>query len=451
MADVNKISTDSELATEVGTLAAGEQGGVPQVEVVRPTVKTDELQQTTGTMLAGTPAATTALSDITGISAIVPTQQTPNLGQIDNVTQISPNVTGMTAAQIEDARRPQIDMTQVQGTVSAGSQAVAATEELDQRATVQYQLGELLGSIEEGKPMPAWAAPAVRKVAGVMQARGLGASSMAAAAMTQAVMESGVVIAAQDANKYATIQLQNLNNKQQTALTNAAVVAGMDKANLSARLQASVVNAQTLLATETKNLDARQQGNTLSYNALTQALFKDAAEENARQQFNAKNELQVEEFFAELGSQVETANMNRIAATQQFNAGEVNAQSQFNTAMRDNREKFNANMQYAVDQSNVQWRRQINTADTALQNETNRINTQNQYNASQNALNNLWQRYRDEAAWSLQKTESFLQRQHEVGIMAMEFANSKELYSKQQKDQLAAGIGNWLALWYANR
>jgi hypothetical protein len=299
--------------------------------------------------------------------------------------------------------------------------------------------------------MPAWASPAVRKIAGTMQARGLSSSSMAAAAMTQAVMESGIVIAAQDANKYATIQLQNLNNKQQTALTNAAVIAGMDKANLSARLQASVVNAQTLLATETKNLDARQQSNTLSYNALTQALFKDAAEENARKQFNAKNELQVEEFFAELGSQVETANMNRIAATQQFNAGEVNAQSQFNTAMRDNREKFNANMQYAIDQSNVQWRRQVNTADTALQNETNRINTQNQYNASQNALNNLWQRYRDEAAWSLQKTESFLQRQHEIGIMAMEFANSKELYTQQQKDQLASGIGNWLALWYANR
>ena len=34
--------------------------------------------------------------------------------------------------------------------------------------------------------------------------------------------------------------------------------------------------------------------------------------------------------------------------------------------------------------------------------------------------------------------------------MAMEFANSS-LYNQQQKDQLAAGIGNWLALWYANR
>jgi hypothetical protein len=342
-------------------------------------------------------------------------------------------------------------MSQIQGTLSPGALATAATQELDERATVQYQLGQLLGSIEEGKPMPAWAAPNVRKVAGMMQARGLGGSSMAAAAMTQAVMESGVVIAAQDAQKYATIQLQNLNNQQQTALANAAQIAGMDKANLSARLQGAVTNAQLLLATETKNLDAQQKADTLSYNALTQAIFKDAAEENARRQFNAKNELQVEEFFAELGSQVETANANRKAATDQFNAGEINAQSQFNAAMRDNREKFNANMQYAIDQSNVQWRRQVNTADIAVQNETNRINAQNLFNASQNALNNLWQKYRDNAAWNFQKNQSYLQRQHEVGIMAMEFANSKELYNQQQKDQLAAGIGNWLALWYANR
>jgi hypothetical protein len=299
--------------------------------------------------------------------------------------------------------------------------------------------------------MPAWAAPAVRKVAGVMQARGLGSSSMAAAAMTQAVMESGIVIAAKDADQYARIQLANLTNQQQTALSNAAQIAGMDKANLSARLQSAVTNAQLLLATETKNLDSQQKADTLSYNALTQAVFKDAAEENARQQFNAKNELQVEEFFAELGSQVETANANRKAAVDQFNAGEINAQGQFNAAMRDNREKFNSNMQYAIDQSNVQWRRQVNTASTALQNETNRINAQNLFNASQNALNNLWQKYRDNAAWNFQKNESFLQRQHEIGIMAMEFANTKELYSQQQKDELASGIGNWLAIWYANR
>jgi hypothetical protein len=63
----------------------------------------------------------------------------------------------------------------------------------------------------------------------------------------------------------------------------------------------------------------------------------------------------------------------------------------------------------------------------------------------------LWQKYRDNAAWNLQKSESALQRQHEIGIMAMEFANSKSLYDQQQKDNLAMGIGNWLALWYGSQ
>jgi hypothetical protein len=139
-----------------------------------------------------------------------------------------------------------------------------------------------------------------------------------------------------------------------------------------------------------------------------------------------------------------------MAAMEQFNAGETNAMNQFNTSMRDAREKFNANMQFAVDQSNVQWRRQINTVNTATQNEANRIDVQNTFNASQNALNNLWQQYRDNAAWNFQKSESALQRQHEVGIMAMEFANTQKLYDQQQKDALAAGIGNWVAAWAKN-
>lgn len=440
------ITTDAQLELEVGTLAQGQQGGVPQVAPVLQTPQTNELMTTTGTQVQGQVAAPTVTAPTTGMQVAVPTAPAPNVGQIAQIETVTPDITTAQAAQI--AAAPQINFAQdVEGQVSQQSLSTAATQQLDPQATTQYQLSQLMAGIQQGQPLPPWASPAVRKVAGIMQARGLGSSSMAAAAMTQAVMESGVVIAARDADKYATIQLQNLKNEQQTALANAATYAAMDKANLSARLQSAVTNAQALLATETKNLDARQQSNAITYNALTQAAFKDAAEENARQQFNAKNELQVEEFFAELGSQVETANANRQAGIEQFNAGEINAQAQFNASMRDNREKFNANMQYAIDQANVQWRRSINTANTATQNETNRINTQNLYNASQNALNNLWQKYRDNAAWNFQKSESYLQRQHEIGIMAMEFANSKDMYDTQQKDNLAMGIGNWVAAW----
>ena len=442
---MTSVVTDQQLKDEKKVQDEA-QKNVPKVTAVKQKIDDTTLQDTKGTLLDKDPLASVTQAPTANIEATVPTKPTGS-GQVKEIETVSENIGKADLAQITDPKGIISDIPQ--GTVSEGAMAVAQTETLDPKATVQYQLGELMSSLEEGKPLPAWASPAVRKVSAIMQARGMGASSMAAAAMTQAVMESGINIAVQDANKYATIQLQNLNNKQKTALQNALTVAGMDRANLSARLQGAVTNAQALLTVDVKNLDAAQKTNTINFNALTQGLFKDAAEENARQQFNAKNQLQVDNFFAELEAQVETANKNRVSAMAQYNAGEANSVAQFNSSLRDARDKFNSNMQFAIDQSNVNWRRQVNTANTAVQNETNRINAQNLYNASQNALNNLWQKYRDNASWNFQKSESFLQRQHEVGIMGMEFANSQQIYSQKQKDNLATGVGNWIAQWMA--
>lgn len=443
------ITTDQELQTEIGALAGT---GVP---TVTPTLQTvgvgEDVGPTAGQIPSLAPLAPTAAPE-TGLASTIPTAPAADVGQVAGISAVTPTVQGLGPAQAAQLTpdQPYVDMTGVEGTVSAASMATAAQSELDPKATVQYQLGEIMSSLESGGPMPAWAAPQVRKVNAVMQARGLGASSMAAAAITQSLMESGVQIAAADANKYAAIQLQNLTNRQQTALANAATVAAMDKANLSARLQGAVTEAQAVLSVDLKNLDNKQKSDTLTYSSLVQGLFKDAAEDNARQQFNAKNQLQVDEFFAELGSQVETANSNRVAAMRQFNTGEANAMKQFNQQVTDSRDKFNANMSFAIDQSNAVWRREINTSNTALQNESNRINVQNAYNASQTAMNNLWQQYRDNAAWNFQKSESALQRQHDIGTIAMQFANSTEMYEKEQKDALAAGIGSWLARWGEN-
>jgi hypothetical protein len=438
------ITTDEQLQTEVGALAGA---GVPQVQATLQTVGTGEdIAATTGQLGALAPMPT-ALAMETGLAPVAPTAPAPEVGQVAGIAGVTPGLEALGPAQAAQLtpQQPYVDMTGVEAQLSPEAIATAATAELDPRATVQYQLGELMSSLESGGPMPAWASPQVRKVNAIMQARGLGASSMAAAAITQSLMESGVQIAVQDANKYATIQLQNLNNRQQTALANAAQVAAMDKANLSARLQGAVTEAQALLSVDLKNLDNKQKSDTLTYSALTQGLFKDAAEENARNQFNAKNQLQVDEFFAELSSQVETANANRVAAMRQFNVSEANAMNQFNQQVKDSRDKFNANMSYAIDQSNAVWRREVNTANTALQNETNRINVQNQYNATQTAMNQLWQQYRDNASWNFQKSESELARRHDIATLAMQFANSTEMYEKEQKDQLLAGVGSWIA------
>lgn len=336
---------------------------------------------------------------------------------------------------------PEAVIGEIKGEVSAESIATAATADLDEKATMTYQLGELYKSLEAGKPLPAWAAPAARAANAVMLQRGLGSSSMAAAASVQALMESATPIAAADAQKYATIQLQNLNNEQQTALQNAATYAAMDRANLDVRLQAAVTNARSFLSIDTQNLTNEQASNTLTYNAKLQSVFTDAAAENATAQFNAKSQVQVDQFFAELGSQVEAANKNRVAAQEQFNVDQANAMSQFVEQANNQRQQFNINMQAQIDQSNALWRREINTVNTAVDNEVNRINAQNLLGLTTSAQNALWQKYRDEATWVFQMAENEAQRIHQFGIAAMEADANADMYDQETQNKFAQMLG----------
>jgi hypothetical protein len=454
------ITTDAELKAVVGDIAAGNQGNIPKVEAVLPTVKDNELLDKEDVALGEDSRTITAADKVKTVDVKKPTRPEDEdygvIGKIERTKDALDKMGEPDLAKIDEDEAKKLliaDEDVVQGEVSGDSIAEAQLldlDEFDERATVKYQIGDLFSSIEEGTEPPAWAAPAVRKVSAVMQQRGIGASSMAAAALTQALMESGIPIATADANSYAKIQLQNLNNRQETALKNAAVYAAMDTANLNARLTAQVNNAKTLLAVETSNLTAEQSKNELEYNALVQGVFKDAAQENARSEINVKNEMQTEEYFTEMDAQIETANANRAVAVDQFNAGEANAVNQFNASLLDSRDKFESNMGFAIDQSNAEWRRAINTQDTAIQNETNRINVQNLYNATTTQLNNLWLKYRDNAAWNFEKSESEAQRRHEIAMLAMEFSNSNELYDKEQRDAIAEATGDWLASWIAS-
>jgi hypothetical protein len=346
------------------------------------------------------------------------------------------------APKIGDAEAAQGELSQgsimqaAQGTVSPDSLATAATAELDPRATTQYQLSQLMQSVQAGQPLPPWASPAARKVNAIMQARGLGSSSMAAAAMMQAVLESGIPIAQQDANKYATIQLQNLTNEQQATLQNAATVAAMDMANLNNRQQAAVNNAKAFLSLDLQNLDNEQKSKTITYQSKVSALLADAAAENAAAQFNAKSENEVNMFFAELGASIENTNMNRLAGIEQFNVTQKVAVDQFNAQMETTRDQFNANMQLQIDQSNAVWRRHVNTANTAAQNETNRQNVLNLLGIQQNAMNNIWQAYRDQASWNMKISENAADRAHNAAMQAAAIAENKDLYDEKFEDYL---------------
>ena len=327
------------------------------------------------------------------------------------------------------------------GSVSEDAVAKAAQGEVSKESTVQYQIGELFKSFEEGKPPPAWASPALRAVGAIMQSRGIGSSSMASAAITQAIVEAGIPIAKADADRYGAMDLANLNNRQAAVLQNALTYAAMDRANLDVRTQVAVQNAKSFLAIDLQNLTAEQKMAEIDYAGQLEVLTSNQAAENAASQFNAQSQNQIDEFFASLGAQIESTNKNRIAAQNQFNVNEANATREFVAGLNSAREQFDIQMATQIDQSNAIWRREINTANTANQNAENQINAANLLNVTQSALNALWQRYRDEAGWAFKIGEDAEQRYHEIGLLGMEISGNADMYDKSTGSTMRTELG----------
>ena len=313
------------------TLGEGEK-----LTPVTKSVQTGE--EVTPITVGATPTVATTVTDPTGLNVSTP-QAIAASKYTAYTTEGTPEAVAAQGTLSQESK-----IGDVVGAVSEQSVAQAAQGTVDEKSTVKYQLAQLFSSIEEGGELPAWAAPAVRNVSAQMQQRGLGASSMAAAAITQAITEAGIPIAAADAQTYSKMELANLNNSQQTALQNAMTYAAMDKANLDSRMQAAVNNARGFLAMDTANLTNAQQSNALTHQSAVQKLFTNQAQTNAASQFNAKSENQITEFFSELGVQVENANSTRMAAMRQFNTDQGNATARFASQMEDSRDKFNANM-----------------------------------------------------------------------------------------------------------
>ena len=430
----------------VGTLADQTGGTLPTGSTITTEKVADAAAADTGTEMAYTPLGTapTVTAATAATPSTIATPAAPAAGTYDYTAQTTVGATPTaTAAELTSAEiSPNVEIGNIQGTLSTASVANAAQTSVEQEQLVSYQLGELMDSIQAGKPLPAWAAGANRAVTAVMQQRGLGSSSMAAAAQIQSLIESGLPIAAADAAEYSKINLANLDNRQQAVLQNAATAAQMDIANLDARMKAAMTNAQNFLSIDLANLTNEQATETLNYQGKLQAVFTDAAAENAAAQFNAKNQAQVDQFFAELGVQVDNANANRVAAMAQFNVDQTNSVAQFNASLEDSRARFNSTMQVQIDQSNAAWRREIATVDTATQNETNRQNAMNILQVSQSSLSALWQRYRDESAWLMQSTENAQQRAHQLAMMEFEKNSNVEMFDLESEYATAASVGS---------
>jgi hypothetical protein len=331
---------------------------------------------------------------------------------------VSPTKTGATsyeANQVADrVAKMQIQAAKQQGLTDY---VEPAKGEVDVKSTVQGQLAQLMQQFEGGQ-IPAFAAGAIRTAEQRLAARGMGASSMAGAAIVQAAMEASTPIAAADAETYRRMQELNLNNRQQAEVLNAQMTLQMDLQNLSNEQQARVTNTQNQIqslfndqaavnSARQFNATSEQQNDQFFANLFNQTAQFNAAQKNAISQsnasqanavaqFNAASEQQNDQFFAGMFNQTAQFNAAQKNAISQFNAGQTNAVSQFNSELSNQREQFNLKNSIVIDQANAVYRRQINTANTAIANAENEFNVRNLFNISQNAQAQILQQQRDE-------------------------------------------------------
>ena len=92
---------------------------------------------------------------------------------------------------------------------------------------------------------------------------------------------------------------------------------------------------------------------------------------------------------------------------------------QFNEQLDYNRENFNTTNSNLIEQSNVAWRRQLNTANTAGQNAVNQANAMNAFNLSNQGLSFLWKEMRDAAKWEYESAQNAQERQTNLAIAAL--------------------------------
>ena len=414
-----KLATGTAITPQVQNVNQNELLATPGLPTAMPTATAPAA--TAGTATATTPAVAQTIT--------TPAQQTAANYMATTVGTAAPMATA------------------AQGTVT--QPMVAQQGQITSDATVQGQLATLqqqvTDSVNQGKELPAWALGAQKLVESNMAKRGLGASSMYAEALAQGVMQSATPIAAADAATYKEMIFQNLNNRQQAAVSNAQAYLQMDMTNLSNRQQTVLQNQQVRQA----------------------QLFSDQAAANAAAQFNATSQNQVDQFYNNLATTVSTSNAQRADAMNQFAVSEANkleaqnannatavaqqnaqteaAVSQFNSQLEDQRQRFNVQNQQVIDQSNAQWRRNINTANTAAANAANQTNAQNLLNMSNFAMSSLWQQWRDEASWTNEASQNNLQRLHAMAVAALERQTAFDLQDQASTDGLFQLLGKFAA------
>jgi len=265
-----------------------------------------------------------------------------------------------------------------------------------------------------------------------------------------------------------TASIKNATMEQQAVIQDAVLMSQRNLAEADQNTKLGITNAQAFLQMDMANLSNEQQASMLKAQQIQQRLLSNQAADNAARQFNATSQNQTNQFMSSLNASISQFNAQQNNSMSQFNATQENAAEarrvardaeanrfeaqlktqidQFNAQQEFNREQFNIRNETAIAQSNVQWRRQANTADTAAINAANQQNAQNAYNLSTAAQNFLWQELRDEADFAFKRWDNDEQRKTSLLVAALgntEGVNRKDSWADNLQ-AITSLVDGWL-------
>jgi hypothetical protein len=239
-----------------------------------------------------------------------------------------------------------------------------------------------------------------------------------------------------------TIGLSEMSASNAAALQNAATLASMDMANLNNRQQAQVENAKAFLQMDLTNLNNEQESSVFKMQSVVNSMLSDAAATNASAQFNASSQQQTDQFFANLTSTIGMFNNEQTNTTNRINAGEANAMEKFNGELINMRDQFNAGNSLVIEQSNTNWFKTVATNDTAALNEGYRADAAAANNMTNAAFNAIMQETRDLMSFAWQTENNDADRAVSIGLAKLGSADAKAAAASAKTAGLWSAIGS---------
>lgn len=201
------------------------------------------------------PTADAAKSDFQ--SMVNAAQGSVGANEIVNAKDIVATAEAVKAtAAIMDTLNEQAVAKAATGSFNQNMLATAATGSVPAEATVSGQIDKLMQQFNNGTP--AWAGASMRAAKAAMAARGIKGGSVSDAAMVRAMMEAAVPIAQADAAVFERMNMKNVDNRQQVALTNAAAEQGLTLQNLSNEQAVALQNSSNAFALQKESLSNQQ-------------------------------------------------------------------------------------------------------------------------------------------------------------------------------------------------